>query len=707
MKRIVPVIALVLVLVVSGSPSANAVITWSQYSNLDIVYDGKFYNAQYDLQYSSAAIFDDSEDNIVFYLHFLQTPHVKMFNDKKESFAAVKFDYNFDGKSDVSLYTENVDLKNNLESVPGYSYDSVGEKNLSCPVNIFTNIIVQSKWIGFSVSRSCIKLPSTFDMFGLARFDSLNREDAYDFAPYPGFRVNLPKTSSIGGGATSATATTSGTTYPLASNKSNSSSSANSYSDPPEDLSKLSETLLPSVVTVKCLQGSGTGWSADATLSTSMQSAGFLSLILTNHHVISECLTTKTVTLTLSNGTSIAGSIVAWNEDLDVAGITTKTVIPALQWIGSRPKQGWWVGVLGSPLGTSGILTTGIISSVNSISETFTFTAAINPGNSGGPVFDSTGRVLGLATSKRLISTDTIAEGFGNAQGTPLLCNSIILCVAEKAPWGATSKFTAGPSASELATASAAKIAQDKAVAEAKAAAEAAAKIAQDKAVAEAKAAAEAAAKIAQDKAVAEAKAAAEAAAKIAQDKAVAEAKAAAEAAAKIAQDKAVAEAKAAAEAAAKIAQDKAVAEAKAAAEAAAKIAQDKAVAEAKAAAEAAAKIAQDKAVAEAKAEAKVAADAAKVAQEKSTAENLQISDQLGKLQGEYLTLNANYLANSAKFAEALIQIDSLQTILIALQEQVEQLLKPKAETIVCTKGATFKVVKAIAPKCPAGYKKK
>ena len=176
---------------------------------------------------------------------------------------------------------------------------------------------------------------------------------------------------------------------------------------------------------------------------------------------------------------------------------------------------------------------------------------------------------------------------------------------------------------------------------------------------------------------------------------------------AKIAQDKAVAEAKATAEAAAKIAQDKAVAEAKATAEAAAKIAQDKAVAEAKAASDAAAKLLLDKVLAEAKAEAKAAADAAKVAQEKSTTENLKISDQLGKLQGEYLTLNTNYLANSAKFAEALVQIDSLQAILIALQAQVDQLLKPKAETIVCTKGTTFKVIKAIAPKCPAGYKKK
>ncbi len=588
LRRLGVIATLVLSMVIPTSGSASAAVTWSQTSKVDVVFDGKFYNPQYDLQYSSAYIFDNDADRIHFYLDFLQVPTVKMFNDGKDSFAAIKLDYDFDGTADVSLYTDTVDLKTNLVSVPGYSFDSRTESNLNCPVSVFTDISSQSKWVGFYVSRSCIKLPSTFNLFGVARFDALNRQDSYDFAPYPGFKVILPATST-GSGATSATATTSGTTYPLAANKLNSSSSAKSYSDAPEDLSKLSETLLPSVVTVKCLQGSGTGWSADATLSTSMQSAGFLSLILTNHHVISECLNTKTVTLTLSNGTSIAGSIVAWNEDLDVAGITTKTVIPALQWIGSRPKQGWWVGVLGSPLGTSGILTTGIISSVNSISETFTFTAAINPGNSGGPVFDSTGRVLGLATSKRLISTDTIAEGFGNAQGTPLLCNSIILCVAEKAPWGATSKFTAGPSASELATASAAKIAQDKAVAEAKAAAEAAAKIAQDKAVAEAKAAVEAAAKIAQEKVVSESR---------------------------------------------------------------------------------------------------------------------SVSEQLAKLQSDYSVLSANFSSNLSKYNEAMAQVTFLQGVVKTLQTQVEGLLKPKPETIVCTKGTSFKIVKAIAPKCPVGYKK-
>ena len=589
MKRITLVFGLVFGLLVPISGSAVAAVTWSQTSKLDVVFDGKFYNSQYDLQYTSAYIFDNETDKIYFYLDFLQAPSVKMFNDKKDSFAAIKLDYNFDGITDVSLYTENLDLNTSRVSVAGYAFDSLTEKNLNCPVGVFADIPAQSKWIGFTVSRSCLNLPNTFNLFGVARFDSLNREDSYDFAPSPAFKVTLPTTSTASGTAPSGTAT-SGSTYVLPSNKLNSSTSANSYSDPPGDLSKLSETLLPSVVTVKCLTGSGTGWSAEANLSLSMQSAGFLSLILTNHHVIADCLGTKSVTISLSNGASIPGSIVSWNEDLDVAGIAVKTVIPSLQWIGPRPKQGWWVGVLGSPLGTSGILTTGIISSVNSIAETFTFTAAINPGNSGGPVFDSTGRVLGLATSKRLISIDTIAEGFGSAQGTPLLCKSVIECTLEKTPWGATSKFSAGQTASELALAAAAKIAQDKALADAKAAAETAAKIAQDKALADAKAAAETAAKIAQDKA---------------------------------------------------------------------------------------------------------------------NAENRLISEQLARLQGDYSTLSENFSSNLAKYTEAMAQVIFLQNVVKTLQAQVEELLKPKPETIVCTKGSVYKIVKSIAPKCPVGYKKK
>ena len=118
----------------------------------------------------------------------------------------------------------------------------------------------------------------------------------------------------------------------------------------------------------------------------------------------------------------------------------------------------------------------------------------------------------------------------------------------------------------------------------------------------------------------------------------------------------------------------------------------------------AAAKIAQDKALADAKAAAETAA---KIAQDKANAENRLISEQLARLQGDYSTLSENFSSNLAKYTEAMAQVIFLQNVVKTLQAQVEELLKPKPETIVCTKGSVYKIVKSIAPKFPVGYKKK
>lgn len=460
-------------------PFANAAITWSQNSPYDTTYDGKTYNSSIDLDFSSAYIFDNDPDLINFYLQFKNLPTVNMFNDGLGTYGTIILDYNFDNVADIYLYVSRVTLKSDLSSVEAFAYDATRQIYTNCRTSIFTNLDAGSKWIGIEVSRSCIKLPLSFNMFGFAEYNSNAKLEAWDFAPWPAMKVNLPGAS----GNSSSGSTTSGSTYFLPESTPNSSRSASNFTEPPKDLSKLSEELLPSVVTVKCAGGSGTGWSADAKMSASLTAAGFKTIVITNHHVIEDCLGNKDVTLVLSNSTSIAGKIFSWNESNDVAGIATSTFVPPLQWIGVLPRQGWWVGVLGSPLGKANVLTTGIISSINALAKTFTLTAAINPGNSGGPVFDSTGRVLGLATSKNLLSSGALAEGFGNAHGVPLLCTTVILCTAEKDPWGGVSKIAA-VSAAELEAAA-------KAEAEAKAKAEAEA-LAQAKAEAEAKAKAEA-----------------------------------------------------------------------------------------------------------------------------------------------------------------------------------------------------------------------
>ena len=459
-RRIALVIALLLSFQGLGFVPASAAVTWSQVSKFDSVYDGKTPNSLYDLEFSSVYIFDNETDNIYFYLEFAQVPRVGMFNDGLDSFAFIGLDYDFNGAEDVRLSISRVTLTTDRSTVAGDSYDKVNSKYLTCPVGVFTNINEGDKWIGLKVSRSCIKLPNSFDMFGYAEYNDKGGGESYDYAPYPNMRVNLL------GASTAVNPTTgnsfSGFTHALPTNSLNSSYKSSNFTEPPKDLSKLSEQLLPSVVTVRCLTGSGTGWSADLKLSNALTSAGFQSLVITNHHVIEDCMGTKNVTIVLSNGTSVPGKIVSWNSSNDVAGVATVTAIPSLQWIGSPPRQGWWVGVLGSPLGKSNVLTTGIISSINNLAKTFTLTAPINPGNSGGPVFDSTGRVLGLATSKDLLSSGQIAEGFGNAHGVPLLCTSIVTCDLERDPWNGISKF-------ELASTDAASVAKAEAEAKAKA----------------------------------------------------------------------------------------------------------------------------------------------------------------------------------------------------------------------------------------------
>jgi S1-C subfamily serine protease len=456
---------------------ASAAVTWSTASPNDS-YNRPELLSQYDLISVDSAIFDNDSDLINFYLDFRYVPRINQFNDGT-SFAAVFLDYNLDGNSDYKIYLADVALTTDRSSVKGYTYRVSDKSFPKCDVDIFTNIDEGKTWIGFELSRKCIGLPSVFAMQGYSDFlgdDNIN----FDYAPESFFRVTLP------GGTTSSGGTVTGSpTYELPSNLNNESTEAVNFSQSPTDLTVLSSNLKPSVVTVKCGAGSGSGWSAKTNLSPKLVNEGFMSYVITNHHVIEDCLRLKKVSLLLNNGSTVEGTIISWNESSDVAGIVTKSIIPGLEWIGSAPKQGWWVGVIGSPLGQTGILTTGIVSSINNNSGTFTMTAAINPGNSGGPVFDSTGRVLGLATSKNLISGTLLAEGSGNAHGVTLLCGTIVSCIQERNPWGAVAKFSAAAEASKISQAAAAKAAADKLLADAKAAADV--RAAADKLLADAK----------------------------------------------------------------------------------------------------------------------------------------------------------------------------------------------------------------------------
>jgi len=493
-------------------PSAKAAstVTWYQVSDSD-TYNRPDLNPAYDIQFVTVQKFDsDSEDTINFFLFFANPVTPSLFNDSFNSWAGIFLDLNNDGNLDLRIKAQGQSYPSDASSVTAQVYDDRSSQYSSCDARTWSNIAANVKWIGFTVSKKCIGLPQTFGIQGYSDFKS-NDDFSFDYAPETFYKVTLPGTSGIAANPI----------YVLPSSIANASSLASNFSSPPDDLSALSSKLKPSIVTVLCANGSGTGWSADVDLGSSLKAVGFESYVITNDHVIADCTASMQVSLILNDGSTVPGTLITWDANADVAAIATRALIPGLQWFGSEPKQGWWAGVIGSPLGKPGILTTGIISSINALTSTFTLTAPINPGNSGGPVFDSTGRVLGLATSKNLLSSGQLAEGFGNAQGTPLLCGLLVQCKVELRPWGAQSKFTVN---SQESTAVAAAEAKAKAEADAKAKAEA------DAQAAEAKAKADAEAQAARDKLIADAKAAA--------DKILAEAQAALNAAKKAAQKK-------------------------------------------------------------------------------------------------------------------------------------------------------------------------
>ena len=139
-------------------------------------------------------------------------------------------------------------------------------------------------------------------------------------------------------------------------------------------------------------------------------------LILTNHHVVAG--DPSSLTVNLKDGRSLPATIYGIDTLTDLAIVKVDaTGLPTAP-IGdsSTIQVGQQAIAIGSPLGTfTDSVTSGIISALgrsipvetgevlNNLIQTDT---AINPGNSGGPLFDPSGKVIGINTA-----------GAGDAQG--------------------------------------------------------------------------------------------------------------------------------------------------------------------------------------------------------------------------------------------------------------------------------------------------
>ena len=142
---------------------------------------------------------------------------------------------------------------------------------------------------------------------------------------------------------------------------------------------------------------------------TSALGSGFIidakGIVITNNHVINDA---EDIMVTVNGEKEYKAKIIGKDplSDLAVLQIESKEkFIPVEFGDSDKARIGDWVIAIGNPFGLGGTVTSGIISARNrsiglSRYEDYIQTdASINSGNSGGPLFDMSGKVIGINTA--------------------------------------------------------------------------------------------------------------------------------------------------------------------------------------------------------------------------------------------------------------------------------------------------------------------
>ncbi len=167
-------------------------------------------------------------------------------------------------------------------------------------------------------------------------------------------------------------------------------------------IAEIARTVLPAVVSIDIagLRGNGTG------SGVIIRKDGY---IVTNNHVIAGAAELQ---VTLADGTKVPADIVGRDPDTDLAVVKVRgrAELPAATLGRSNNLVvGQTVVAIGSPLGLTGTVTSGIVSALNRrvdvpgggggsivLANAIQTDAAINPGNSGGALVDLAGTVIGI-----------------------------------------------------------------------------------------------------------------------------------------------------------------------------------------------------------------------------------------------------------------------------------------------------------------------
>ena len=196
----------------------------------------------------------------------------------------------------------------------------------------------------------------------------------------------------------------------------------------PRNISKMIEDSQESTVTVFCSvtkkrSSQGTGWAIDSKV---LQVSSSKTTVMTNHHVIDECIGREgTVTIARLYKKEKPASILYFDEKNDLAILETDLKLPSLEISENYMWPGYWVMTLGSAAGYEGSVSFGNI--INVLNEDILMTNNISEGNSGGPLIDNEGKVVGIVTW----GSEITSQQFNGARSLDAFCSKIVKCEFE------------------------------------------------------------------------------------------------------------------------------------------------------------------------------------------------------------------------------------------------------------------------------------
>ena len=200
----------------------------------------------------------------------------------------------------------------------------------------------------------------------------------------------------------------------------------------PDDLDALIKKVGESVVDIYCESGDGSGGTGFAHDDEPV-TAGYLTTLVTNHHVIESCWDSETEVVVYIGDeyeTEVKGIIVGVDEENDLALIEIKEKLPLILSAEDFAKPGWWSMAIGNPVDEDldevldRYVSIGYIGSV--LDGYFNYTSAtLNRGNSGGPLVNSRGELIGINT----FATSGLDNGVWNiAVDSDILCEKLYKC---------------------------------------------------------------------------------------------------------------------------------------------------------------------------------------------------------------------------------------------------------------------------------------